>query len=1217
MTLSDYYFAFVDRDKDLMMALPGHNENRPIYQTAINPIHDKSLVWTIEENGGKYALKNLELSSGYMYQSQGSDPWNFQYNELKTFEEAANLSITLDNGTYTLSGVANMGIGPWNGNNADNGGNSSTYEQDAQYYIDGMQLAGNKVSGAIGHWYIYYISKTTYEKLVQDNVYLKNGNFMSETEGWECSTDMKRNQNNGEMRGLYYEHYQPTNAVYVRQSVTGLAPGNYTFSARTVSRYMTSSLYVKINGTEVAKVECTDDTKSRKEVTFNYATGSLEVGYTCSNPGDTGARWFAIDDAMLVRNGDVTSEMDLTFMITNPDFQANNWWSGWNGTGSDKTKEFVKGENNKDNFPNTVFAEMYGTTLSAKDLNQTINNLPKGVYQLSAKMVAGLPCYLYVKIGEKEQTLTYHGPVAIKSLTFVVSETSNVQIGYKHNGGSSNTNIWIAVDDFKLKYVGPLTSGTDFTSRIAFADCSSVTGWQGSPSLQNNENFEKFNTDFDVYQEITALPAGWYKVQAQAFDRTTNEAATYGVETALKRAVLYAGDATTLIKGIYEYASDTRLTTGENEETTNNDKWMPNTPAAGDKYFKVGWYDNEVLVYHKGGDLRIGIKKLAQAGNDWCLFDNFRLTYMGNELTENTVMTQYIDDPSFESGTLDYWKAGSTSGGDTGAKLNNNGTYTMSSCDGNYLYNTWGVTPLSVEQTISGLIQGVYSLKAVLAADQNSVITLAMGNASVEATMAGAKGNGQETTLTSIIVREGEDVLLKVSSGTWFKADDFRLTYLRPATDEEIITDAQNSLKALVATANAVDKTTNVGDAIFQIPTSAVTTFNTAITESQTYSEATHTTAEYDAQRATLQAAIDEFKTADYNGPATDTRYVITNVSDSYAHKGNAITFVEGARNDMGLYGIKYLTPANSAYAQAFIVTPVAGKRRTYTLHQIDRDDNARYLCVGAKYSDGINQQVRTTITAADAEEYRIDCIKEGVYGVYSIAGGSYMGNTQDNNDTYITNEGGKYHMSVAVAQKESVTLAVSNVHWATFIAPFPVDITGMEGLEAYTVAVGDEGLETTVVDNTIPANTPVLLYKNTSETFTKILTEYGTAKQQYYTVGNLVGNIGAASVIPVTEGKTNYLLQKQDNKLGFYKIDAGNIKSLKVGKDRAYLQMDTPAANAKEAFLFEDVPTDIGSLQTIDELLNGADIYDLSGKKHNRLQKGINIVNGKKIVLK
>ena len=67
------------------------------------------------------------------------------------------------------------------------------------------------------------------------------------------------------------------------------------------------------------------------------------------------------------------------------------------------------------------------------------------------------------------------------------------------------------------------------------------------------------------------------------------------------------------------------------------------------------------------------------------------------------------------------------------------------------------------------------------------------------------------------------------------------------------------------------------------------------------------------------------------------------------------------------------------------------------------------------------------------------------------------------------------------------------------------------------------------------------------------------------------------------------------------------------VGANHAYLSVQN--SNAKT---FTINPESATSINALNSLMNGkAEIYDLNGRKRSSLQKGINIVNGTKVIVK
>lgn len=148
--------------------------------------------------------------------------------------------------------------------------------------------------------------------------------------------------------------------------------------------------------------------------------------------------------------------------------------------------------------------------------------------------------------------------------------------------------------------------------------------------------------------------------------------------------------------------------------------------------------------------------------------------------------TNAIINPSFEFGTTLGWDA--TFAGDTGVKENSNSTYTFSSADGTYVFNTWdegyGTT---ISQTIPGLPSGHYRLAVILASDQNNYVCISANDKKEVRQMERAKEVGSEyyfefdvakgTTEVTISLRgaNADGTIPDLAGGAWYKADNFRL----------------------------------------------------------------------------------------------------------------------------------------------------------------------------------------------------------------------------------------------------------------------------------------------------------------------------------------------------------------------------------------------------------------------------------------------------------
>ena len=161
----------------------------------------------------------------------------------------------------------------------------------------------------------------------------------------------------------------------------------------------------------------------------------------------------------------------------------------------------------------------------------------------------------------------------------------------------------------------------------------------------------------------------------------------------------------------------------------------------------------------------------------------------------------------------------------------------------------------------------------------------------------------------------------------------------------------------------------------------------------------------------------------------------------------------------------------------------------------------------------------------------------------------------------------------------DEANMAVNaEAQWGTFCAPFAVAIPS--GVTAYTCESATAGVLNLVeVNTTIPANTPVIL---NAESGLASTTFYGkkvdNESDDLIEGGMLRGNVSSTAK-NITYTGNEYLLQRNNDKTGFYKMD--NANTYKVGYNRCYLVMDSnQGGNAREAFFFEDDATAISALE-------------------------------------
>ena len=142
------------------------------------------------------------------------------------------------------------------------------------------------------------------------------------------------------------------------------------------------------------------------------------------------------------------------------------------------------------------------------------------------------------------------------------------------------------------------------------------------------------------------------------------------------------------------------------------------------------------------------------------------------------------------------------------------------------------------------------------------------------------------------------------------------------------------------------------------------------------------------------------------------------------------------------------------------------------------------------------------------------------------------------------------------------------------------------------------------VIIPTIPANTP-LFYNITSGS------KMSLSSSQYIDMSSCTPSVAGASVDGLTM-KGTYETFDLVNGAGYY-ISNNKLYSdgAKIRPFRAYIE---GAASVKSLSIFLEDET---GLVDITDKFSEEDIYNLQGMKLNKTQKGVNIVGGKKVLVK
>ena len=173
--------------------------------------------------------------------------------------------------------------------------------------------------------------------------------------------------------------------------------------------------------------------------------------------------------------------------------------------------------------------------------------------------------------------------------------------------------------------------------------------WTGSYTayggVDNNKCIEQWNRTFDMYQTITGLPNGVYKMQCQGFYRMgggSNDAGAAATArtngTEVLNAKYYINSTEGSLKSIFDYGYVSSSNTTYNSSTaftvSGINCYVPDNLNRASSCFLEGEYVNEpIRAVVTDGTIKIGFRKTVTSSNDWAAYDNITLTYYGIDLS--------------------------------------------------------------------------------------------------------------------------------------------------------------------------------------------------------------------------------------------------------------------------------------------------------------------------------------------------------------------------------------------------------------------------------------------------------------------------------------------------------------------------------------------------------------------------------------------------------
>lgn len=907
---------------------------------------------------------------------------------------------------------------------------------------------------------------------------------------------------------------------------------------------------------------------------YNYMTSNGVGAEVVNVTSPTAASVWTIvskaDRTTALASATVDSPLNATFLLPDPNFGRNNTaYSNWTWT-------FPNGENknnagNNDNFVVECYHKQFTfkTTLAA-------GTLPAGVYGVTAQGFYRqdgsdndhLPVFY---VNSEEQTFPPRtgsedsmnnastsfssGLYTIDPIYIRIEDADAFEVGAKL---ATNEALWCIWDNFQLTYYGDVTVA-------AVKMKASVDAYNAAM------------TEAEAFTESSMFASDWTALQTAISDNTLDLNDPSLTEVALTTATEYL------------VAANTAATAAVAGKTT---------------------YNTAVSTINGGTDVDL---------------------------------TSLITNPSFETGNTNGW----TNSGAVNIQAQNNSSFDNK--QGTYYAERWHVAgAIDFNQTVKYLPAGIYKIEAYMYSDT--------GDAKLYANSEEASVSTSQKYFAVVEILDKGSIKIGASctltASTWFCLDDFKMTYLassyaampytlatgKMGTDKsaaqtsaettfvaEPTMDHYNALLDAISAAEmsvanyaklkaAIDEANAIMDANNFVTAAATTAFQDEIDDATDgWTNVTFTDAEATAEIVALGSAVSGHR-GNKDGKAGN--YIVSAWD----------TYTDGETHEWDGYVINTWSIEGNSDGSDFIVP--------FLEYWVSDTNNLPAKTMTATLTDLPNGTYEIELWARAQRRSDADFNGDNSMITMSVNGGdavSIMSNTSNNvgSGTSVMRLGRYTARGVVTDGTLTLTIDVklgSNVHWlswrdvtytkldeanmtiaadkyGTFIAPFAVTIP--DGVTASKVTgVDGNTLVLDEVETTIPANTPVVVTSATA--VNKTFYGKNTAVDDTYTVGLLTG-VYTNAVVPVN----SYVLQTQGSIQAFYKVTESGKKS---SVNRCYLTL--PSSSPVKAFYFNS--NDETAVNAVEAVQNeNVEIFNLAGQRVNKAQKGVYIVNGKKIAVK
>jgi hypothetical protein len=270
-------------------------------------------------------------------------------------------------------------------------------------------------------------------------------------------------------------------------------------------------------------------------------------------------------------------------------------------------------------------------------------------------------------------------------------------------------------------------------------------------------------------------------------------------------------------------------------------------------------------------------------------------------------------------------------------------------------------------------------------------------------------------------------------------------------------------------------------------------------------------------------------------------------------------------------------------------------------------NDNTYTIGLAGKFAPATVEQSQPVTASTEAGTYTVS--------IPTVGYAAFQADTENNMSVLHCAGGGSivgWEAPAAASQWEvidaagtEIELTVGEAGYATMY--LPCTVTAPEGVTVYTAKITEKDnymyLALNTLNSAIPAETGVIL-KADAGTY-----KFSIVDPNIIGMPQIVNDL-QGTLAPI-EATGKYVLAKPEGKeVGFYLADKGNIAA-----GKAFIALDGKTGPLVKGFFFaEEDATAIANVNVNDND-NQAAIYNVAGQRINKLQKGINIVNGKKVL--